>query len=121
MFELEEHWFHVPLRDFCCHLYYLGVWCSCVCSRLLLDTGEADRQDYCSLLATTLHKLQARISKIVISHWHHDHLGGLTSVLQTVCRGKYIHKYAHLTYLHIHTHNYECISVYTWLVYPQAH
>ena len=59
-----------------------------LCSRLLLDTGEADKEDYCKLLASTLDQLQARISKIIISHWHHDHLGGLPAVLRSVCQGK---------------------------------
>lgn len=59
----------------------------CVDRRLLIDTGEADRDDYTSLLADTLQKLQVKISQIVITHWHHDHLGGLPNVLKRVCQG----------------------------------
>lgn len=55
--------------------------------RLLIDTGEANKAEYTSLLGTTLHKLQARVSQIVLTHWHHDHLGGLPDVLNKVCAG----------------------------------
>lgn len=54
-------------------------------SRLLIDAGEANKEEYTSLLASVLQKLQARVSHIVITHWHHDHLGGLPNVLATVC------------------------------------
>ncbi len=64
-----------------CPIYIVGN------SRLLIDTGEADREDYTSLLMETLHNLQAEISQIVITHWHHDHLGGLPGVLSQVCKG----------------------------------
>lgn len=62
----------------------------CICRRILIDTGEADRRDYCVLLSETLERLGARISKVVITHWHHDHLGGLEGVIQHVCKGTYI-------------------------------
>ena len=55
-------------------------------SRLLIDAGEANREDYTSLLADTLQNAQAKISQIVITHWHHDHLGGLPGVLDRVCK-----------------------------------
>ena len=59
-----------------------------VYSRLLIDTGEADREDYSTLLLDTLQSLTARVTQIVITHWHHDHLGGLPNVLKTVCKGR---------------------------------
>lgn len=59
-------------------------------SRLLIDAGEANKEEYTSLLAGVLQKLQARVSHIVITHWHHDHLGGLPDVLGIVCSGQFM-------------------------------
>lgn len=55
--------------------------------RLLLDAGESNNREYTTLLAETLSGMQVRISQIVITHWHHDHLGGLPDVLREVCQG----------------------------------
>ncbi|KAG0086355.1 hypothetical protein BGZ93_005853 [Podila epicladia] len=50
--------------------------------KVLLDTGEGI-PDYIPLLKTALDKdLQgATISKVICSHWHHDHVGGVSDVL----------------------------------------
>lgn len=49
-------------------------------SRILIDTGEANKPDYLSLLKETLSKLNASVSQVLITHWHHDHLGGAVGV-----------------------------------------
>ena len=49
--------------------------------RILIDTGEANKPEYVSLLRETLDNLKAQISKVIITHWHHDHVGGLEGVL----------------------------------------
>ena len=50
------------------------------CSRILIDTGEPNKPEYVSLLRETLERLKAQISKIIITHWHFDHIGGLDGV-----------------------------------------
>ncbi len=42
-------------------------------ARILLDTGEG-KPEYAQLLARVL-PLGVRISHIVLTHWHHDHIG----------------------------------------------
>ncbi|KAG9322140.1 hypothetical protein KVV02_004260 [Mortierella alpina] len=51
--------------------------------KILLDAGEGI-PEYIPLLQTALDKdLQgATISKVICSHWHHDHVGGVSDVMQ---------------------------------------
>lgn len=49
--------------------------------RILLDTAEG-RPEYTPLLEKVLHEERCTIKHILLSHWHHDHVEGLPSVLQ---------------------------------------
>jgi glyoxylase-like metal-dependent hydrolase (beta-lactamase superfamily II) len=58
----------------------------------LIDTGEG-KDEYIPILESALrdtYKLtnqdESHISDIIISHWHHDHTGGLDSVLSLLRR-----------------------------------
>lgn len=48
--------------------------------RILLDTGEGE-EAYLPLLSSVLASERCTVSKILLSHWHHDHVAGLPSVL----------------------------------------
>lgn len=65
-------------------------------SRLLIDTGEGD-EDYLPNLMEGLKTCGAkRISDIVVTHWHYDHLGGVPSVVkrfETEGNPVRVHKY----------------------------
>uniref|UniRef100_A0A0P4WLA5 Beta-lactamase-like protein 2 homolog n=1 Tax=Scylla olivacea TaxID=85551 RepID=A0A0P4WLA5_SCYOL len=50
--------------------------------RVLLDVGEAKNAEYITSLETVLQQQDTTIDQIVISHWHHDHIGGLSDVLK---------------------------------------
>lgn len=50
-------------------------------SRLLVDTGERGVGEYIDNLQGTLRDQEAGIGKILLTHWHHDHVGGVRDVL----------------------------------------
>ncbi|OAA49510.1 Beta-lactamase-like protein [Metarhizium rileyi] len=48
--------------------------------RILIDTGEG-RPEWIASLKLTLAEEKATIETILISHWHHDHTGGITDIM----------------------------------------
>lgn len=49
--------------------------------RILVDSGEADTGEaYTKLLTNVLRDENATIEHVLITHWHHDHIGGVDSV-----------------------------------------
>jgi len=51
--------------------------------RLLIDTGEEDREKsslFCEQLKTCLNDYNFSIKAVILTHWHHDHIGGLTTL-----------------------------------------
>ncbi|XP_064079943.1 endoribonuclease LACTB2-like [Macrobrachium nipponense] len=50
--------------------------------RLLLDAGERGNMEYISQLIQVLKQNNVSLEKIIISHWHHDHIGGLEDILK---------------------------------------
>jgi glyoxylase-like metal-dependent hydrolase (beta-lactamase superfamily II) len=51
----------------------------------LIDTGEKGNWEYLQNLKSLLAEEKARISQIVLTHWHSDHTGGLAGVLSSGC------------------------------------
>ncbi|TVY34620.1 Endoribonuclease [Lachnellula subtilissima] len=50
--------------------------------RLLIDTGEG-KPSWIKLLDETLQKENAIVTKAIITHWHHDHQGGIEHLQQS--------------------------------------
>lgn len=65
-------------------------------SRILIDAGDLGPSslEYVSLLKKTLRDLgeDVRIGKILITHWHHDHLGGVKAVQEEFGPGIPVYK-----------------------------
>ncbi|KAL3280722.1 hypothetical protein HHI36_003958 [Cryptolaemus montrouzieri] len=49
--------------------------------RILVDTGDADVPQYINHLKSVLKHENIDLAHIIITHWHHDHIGGLADVL----------------------------------------
>ncbi|PMD42407.1 putative metallo-beta-lactamase domain protein [Hyaloscypha variabilis F] len=49
--------------------------------RLLVDTGEG-KPSWIAALKDTLSKENATISQAIVTHWHHDHTGGIKHLLE---------------------------------------
>ena len=52
-----------------------------VFSRLLFDTGDGQQPEYFLNLKKSLNFDRISIKGIILSHWHHDHVGGVGEVL----------------------------------------
>ncbi|KAL8774986.1 MAG: hypothetical protein Q9209_000465 [Squamulea sp. 1 TL-2023] len=59
--------------------------------RLLVDTGEG-KPFWSELLSSVLTSEHATISDALITHWHPDHVGGVSDLLK-LCPGARIHKH----------------------------
>lgn len=53
-------------------------------SRILIDTGSGGINDYVTNLQETLSKHGVNIQEILVTHWHPDHVGGISDVVHRV-------------------------------------
>lgn len=49
--------------------------------RILIDTGDADVPQYINHLRSVLEYENIDLAHIFLTHWHHDHVGGLNDIL----------------------------------------
>ena len=60
--------------------------------RLLIDTGEG-KPSWSDSLLSTLTFEHATVSDVLLTHWHHDHVGGVNDLLN-LCPDARIHKHS---------------------------
>ena len=51
-------------------------------SRLLIDTGDGQEPEYYDNLSKALKNAGVEISSVILTHWHHDHVGGILGVVE---------------------------------------
>lgn len=56
--------------------------------RILLDAGDPNVTDYIGHLKRVIMDERILINDIIVSHWHHDHVGGVDDVLEVIDNGK---------------------------------
>ncbi|KAH8396096.1 hypothetical protein KR222_003318 [Zaprionus bogoriensis] len=56
--------------------------------RILIDTGDENVPQYIEQLNGVLRQEQATIGTIILTHWHHDHVGGVKDIVGTTLADK---------------------------------
>ncbi|XP_022669042.1 endoribonuclease LACTB2-like isoform X2 [Varroa destructor] len=51
-------------------------------NRVLVDTSSSDYPEYVQSLKIALDELQVQIEKVIVTHWHHDHVGGIVDLMR---------------------------------------
>ncbi|KPJ11856.1 Beta-lactamase-like protein 2-like [Papilio machaon] len=62
-------------------------------NRILLDTGDKNVSEYQKNLQDVVQTEQVNIEHIVVTHWHHDHIGGVEDLYGTIAKQPKIWKH----------------------------
>jgi glyoxylase-like metal-dependent hydrolase (beta-lactamase superfamily II) len=58
--------------------------------RILLDAGEQNDTHYMKRLEEVLKEENIDLEHIIVTHWHHDHIGGVHDVVNRLNNGEFL-------------------------------
>lgn len=58
-----------------------------------MDAGEPDDLHYIKRLDEVLKEENIDLEHIVVTHWHHDHIGGVHNIVNRINSGEFIVKF----------------------------
>lgn len=61
--------------------------------RILIDAGEKNVPEYSQNLASVMESENCSLKDLVVTHWHHDHIGGVPEVLKMGGKDVTVHKF----------------------------
>jgi ribonuclease/clavin/mitogillin len=53
-------------------------------NRILIDTGSPGDKSCLAFLNEVLKEEKCCVNKIIITHWHYDHIGGLQEIISNI-------------------------------------
>ncbi|CAG9567482.1 unnamed protein product [Danaus chrysippus] len=62
-------------------------------NRILLDTGDKNVGEYQKHLSDVVNSEQLNIEHIVLTHWHHDHIGGVENLYGSIAKAPKVWKH----------------------------
>lgn len=65
--------------------------------RILLDTTEPNVSEYTNLLKQYLDEHNISLQHILVTHWHHDHVGGIGNIFEVIKPDCPVSKLCHLS------------------------
>ena len=55
----------------------IHIYCNIYFRRLLIDTGDGQQAEFFLNLKKSINFDKFAITDVILTHWHHDHIGGV--------------------------------------------
>ena len=88
---MNVNFFFILLLNLKCVKYFI-IYFWIAQRRILIDTGDEHVPEYIKNLKNVLNEEKIKLDHLIITHWHHDHIGGLVDIAEKIGKGWYLNK-----------------------------